>query len=268
MDPVPLFLNEMSYPISGTDADIEKAVITLLQSVSAIKELKRPFILGGEYKITQIPITEDHKPLSGLVRVMDREWWRFVNGLDQRAPQSEVPNCTPPAELSHLIASPAMSPLWATENEAFLLSFPSSDTWNNHVVEFQICSCEGEAHLPQSVECSHISSPAHVAHWKQRFLDYRLPEGSSSTIYQSNDFSLRMFLHDHDPPHVHVYDPQVHGRWVAKVRIDFYSVLKNQGAKPGLLQQVSGVVRTHSAALMRSWEKCRDGGLPNRIDGT
>lgn len=266
MDAIPMFLNDGSYPSSSDDRSVSNEVIELLKTLRGIKGLDREFIVGTAVKLSDVPINSAYQRLASLAS-LDKEWWRFIKGLDQRTPFSEVPQCLPPHSSEHVVSDSEQSTaaLWVDTNNAFLVSFPSSTELRQEVVTVGICSCMDGSHAPNNASCRNLSVPAHVEVWRDALLDFSFVEAASSTIYECESFRLKMYLNDHSPPHVHVYQSEDPGRCVGKVRFDHVEVLQDSGLSRAVRRDVLALVAGEQSQFLRGWERCRAGSHPNRI---
>lgn len=267
MEPVPIFLNEASYPLGVEDERAGEVILKLLQTLRDIKSLPRAFVLGSAVRLWDVPLTNAYRTLASFAGIVDKEWKRFVVGLDQHFPFAEVPMCMMPEQSEHVLEprNDVCAALWAKANNSFLLSFPGMEKWQSHLALFSVCDCLDGLHQFRSIECRNLSGPEHVIHWRSALLDYGLVDAASSVIYETATLRLRMYLNDHDPPHLHVYLPGSQKRWVAKVRIDHVEVMEDRGLGGSVKREVLTVIANKQEELMRAWERCRGGHLPNSI---
>lgn len=268
MDAIPIFLNDSSYPLSGDDGKIGSEIVQLLKTLRAIKDLNRPFVVGGLSRLSDIPITYAYATLASYANIVGREWWRFIRGLDQRVPFQSMPQCISPDSAMHIVARwrGCMAPLWAKKNEAFMLSFPSCDDWRDFSASFSVCACSDGEHAPAQLDCKNLSSPDHVKNWSNELLDFDYVEAASSTIYECYSFRLKMYLHDHEPPHVHVYQRTNLRRCVGRIRVDQVEVMDDDGLSSSVRKEALELLLTKQAQVLRGWARSRGGNLPHRID--
>lgn len=266
MDAIPLFLNEGSYPSNLDGQFAEAEVVEFLKTIREIKALGRPFVIGADAALSDLILTNDFKTLASL-SVVDREWWRFIRGIDQRSPFSRVPQTVPPEDGMHALLDDdyLFAPLWAIKNNAFMLSFPTRLGIRKESVAVGVCRCEDSVHESVSVECRNMSMLNHVDFWRDALLDFNYIESASSTVFQNDDFLLKMYLHDHDPPHIHVYQSGNLGRCVGRVRFDYVEVMEDEGFSGSVRKSVLSLLHERQEALLRAWDRCRSGNLPNRI---
>lgn len=266
MDAIPIFLNDGSFPSCSDDELIEEEVLELLRTLKRLKALDRPFVLGAAAPLSAVPLTSAYHTLANYAGV-DREWWRFIKGLDQKSPFSAVPQSIPPDDVSHIVTqgSQFVAPLWAAKNDAFVVSLPSRADFRGHVLTIDTCDCVCEPHVLTSLDVRNMSLPNHVDSWREALLDFNYVESASSTIFENKSYRLKMYLHDHDPPHVHVYQVDNPRKCVGRVRFDFVEIMEDDGFDGSLRKEVLELVSGKRSALLRAWERCRAGSLPNRI---
>lgn len=268
MDAIPLFMNDASYPLSAVaDWEVEREILQLMKTLKRVKGLNRPIILGSALRLTEIPITRAYRTLASYAEILGREWWRFIRGLEQRAPYSSMPQCVGPDVGVHIShgGGGSVGVLWSIKNSAFMISFASSAPWRTHVVPVSVCSCTNGRHAPEDVTCRNISAPEHVELWQNDILDFSYSEASSSTIYDSVGFRLKMYLNDHEPPHVHVYQSGNLRKCIGRVRLDHVEVMEDEGFSGAVKKDVLELLSARRDELLRAWIRCRGGQLPNQI---
>jgi hypothetical protein len=265
--PVPLFVNDLTYPLRfANQQELSEIVLKFLSSIKKVKELSRGLIVGSRVPLSNIKITDDYRTLSSLANIVNKEWWRFIKGLDQHSPFINLPACVKPPAAQHLVpVCDSVSPLWANANEGFLVSFEVDECWLEALVQIEVCDCALGEHAPYNIHCKNISRIDHVLHWERGLKDFSLPIAASSFIYRCATFSLRMFLNDHLPAHAHVYVPRRPGDWLAKIRLDEVEFLRDDGLTGRERRSIEEFVRANRGDLLVAWERCRDGLLPNEI---
>lgn len=76
------------------------------------------------------------------------------------------------------------------------------------------------------------------------------------TVLRVDGFSVRIFKHDHEPAHVHVFNAD---GW-CKVEIATAAVTKVVGMKTPDVRYAERLVRTASKLLSHRWEEIHGGG--------
>lgn len=270
MDGVPLFLNERSYPIPGDQRNVLSAVTSMLQGLLRAKKLAGNIYLGSTEPLPSISLTATTYETIASVIKDDREWWRFLSSLEQRSPFGKVPQSIAPPSESHVDPSSTKGKealLWAVRNESFVASFPSTKEWQGSKIDFRTCACGGNTHESAiQVSAKNIASADHADSWESELENFAFTPSASSEIYSGHNFSLRMFLNDHSPPHIHVYLGNYASGCAATVRFDVGpEVLNGKGLAGSTRSEVFDLLRARRDDLMTSWERCRSGQHPNRL---
>jgi hypothetical protein len=268
VDPVPIFLNDASFPAEADDGwVIREAIANFLKTLSRLKAVGRPTVLATQISLLDVPLNRDMATLASFPEVVDKEWWRFIRNVDQHSPLSESDICDVPEPREHLLGQDdsIVAALWAKKNGSFLISFAFDEQWKRRDLEFSICNCDGGLHRPLTYSCPNISCPDQVDFWREALLDFRLTEASSATIYECDAYQLKMYLRDHEPPHVHVYQSAAPNRCVGRIRFDHVEVMEDDGFSGSVKKASLALMADKQAELLRAWERCRNGQLPNAI---
>lgn len=268
MDSVLFFLNDRSFPLRQSDDAARIEVLKrFFKAMARIRMLERPLSLGAAMRISDLPVTDDYRTIASFAERVDKDWWRLVRSIDQHVPLDATPGAIAPCVQRHVVDDVEVSEaaLWVEKNGALMLSFGSTERLAANTVNVAVCECDSTDHIPEVYTCPNVSSGEHVDHWRDRILDFQRVESASSEIYRCNAFSIRMFLDDHDPPHVHIYVPGNPNRWVAKVRVDFVETQKNRGLDRKLERQVHELIEAENGEFMRAWVRRSSGQRPNYI---
>lgn len=266
MNEVPLFLNGPAHHEDVSATLAESGALELLRAIKRVSSLGRAFIVGSPVKFFDMTFTSAYVTMATFDSV-DVEWQRFIKQLDQRSPFAQVPRCLPPRAGDHSVAGWADDAcFWAVANESFTLSLPILPEVQDSSIVMDLCSCTDGQHAPNSIVCRNISKVEHVDIWRQQILDFGYRESSSSTVYEHERFLLKMYLHDHEPPHIHVYQPGDDRLCVAKIRFDKVEVMESAGLDSRVRKAVSVLLTQKQDAFMRAWVRCRAGQLPNKVE--
>lgn len=262
----PLFVNEVSLPIEMPDEDVYASILSTLRGLRRARELAGSVDLGASVRLSEVQVAPDYRTLGSLTKVMDYEWWRFLRSIDQYAPFSSVPRTEAPVDHSTQQVSP-MAALWAERNDAFVLSFVSGERWAGEMFMVEMCSCKLGDHVgAKCVEVRNISSPEHADRWARELGNYGIRRAVSTEVYRGPNFSLRIYLSDHPPAHVHVFVPSEPRRCAAKVRFDVGAeYLECEGLRGRLRSEVLDFVAAKREQLLRSWSQCEVGERPNAV---
>lgn len=263
MDAVPFFVNDPAGEDVSEDV-AELSISELLRALHKIKSVGRPVVIGAQEGIGRMTFTSARKIISSFD--VGRDWWRLLMHLDHHSPCSEVPQCLAPKDGIHDVVAPhEVAPLWAIANNAFVLSFPLNDRLGEPEVSIGACACVDGAHITADDVYRNISRPPHVEHWRATIFDYSYTESSNSVVYEGEGYRVRMYLNDHNPPHVHVYKNDNLRMCVGKIRIDSIEVLEDKGMGSLVRKSVLSIVSERNGDFIRAWDRCRSGRLPTRI---
>lgn len=265
MDEVPLFLNGPLHHGEVTHPVAEKAVMGLLHTIRDIAKIGRPVVIGSEIGLYDYTFTDGFLTMGSFASV-DMEWQRFIKKLDHKSPFAKVPQCVSPSASSHRMGDVQEACLWSVSNSSFTLSFPIIEKHKWAEIMVELCDCGDKRHLPYKIYCRNFSVVEHVETWREAVLDFGYIESSTSAIYKSTEFTLKMYLNDHEPPHVHVYQGGGDRACVAKVRFDRVEVMESRKIDARVKRDVLAMLKSNRDALMRAWNKCRSGQLPNKIE--
>lgn len=242
------------------------SVLLFLRGLLRAKEFAGGLRLGAQTSLSDARITEGYHTLASLTRVMDREWWRFIRLLEQYSPFDSVPMCIPP-RMHYVLDATSEAVLWSLQNDGFVASFPSHRFWRQPEVAVDVCACETGVHADNyRAIARNISCPEQADYWRGELENFGFHEAGSSEIYRGDQYSLRMYLKDHEPPHVHVFLNELGRRCAGKIRFDVRAeVLESESLSGAIRNQIIDFVNDRRDELLRSWARCRAGELPNAI---
>lgn len=245
MSPLPLFLNEKSLLINEMTPEGKLDVI--LQFIKTLREAKKRRAdvelhnssslytcdFGGDYLCTILKGNrfDDH--------------WRFVKTLAQRAPW-DVGSLS----ISFLInGEESIGMALATQNQSATVSVPSEQTWIHNSIKGMIEGVE--------TSISNLAVPNHVNELEALFRDYGFDLSPSSVIFQNGALQVRMFLNDHNPPHIHA---ELTGS-KAKINIRTLDVMEGR-LSASVTNELVNWTRQNREVLLQNWERCRAGIHP------
>ncbi len=265
MSTLPLFVNELSFPRSLDDEEgLRRAIEDMLSALKVVASLVDELLLASSVPLSDVLLSSQHQTLSTLSPPLSRDWWRFLKRLEQHVPLAKVPHASEPKP-SHAVSIGGLQAIaghWAFENDSFVLSLPWRDTLRAALLEARIERVD-ESGLQQeeAVEIRQISCKDNADTWRQQVTDYGFSEAASSAVYQDDLVAFRLYLDDHDPPHVHVFCPDAPRKCRAKFRFDKAEFLKSD-LSPSLERHVRDVAARNLEALNAGWSRCRSGSRP------
>ena len=269
MSLLPIYLNEVSLPSQGLERrDLIKCVIRMIAALRAVSNIADELVFGAKESIANVGLCEEFQTLASLTAEIDRDWWRVFKSIESRSPLSEVPHSVRPDADEEVEISGAVSDgaLWAHRNATLVLSFPWKELYARSELPGLFRKLETSGLSESQITLRQISTVASVAEWQELIENYGVEEAASSLVFEDQTVALRMYLNDHEPPHVHVFLLNEPRKCRAKIRFDKAEFLKNT-LSAGTSSHVLGLVQRHKAELESGWERCRAGRLPIRLDG-
>ncbi len=264
-----IFLNELSL---SADRELEPQellthVLATLKTARETKRLRRDLIVVGG--LAEVVFGAGYHTLPSLLRGADyREEWQSLKGLEQSSPYTQGDWATP-SELEEVQfhGIPGIGLLRATENKSAILSFAFRGVWDNpNLQAAHLKMDEAEGVVSRNIDVPNLAKPEHVTIHGQLIEELGIDLSSSSTIYECEDFVLRMYFNDHDPPHFHVMAQQDSSETLARFTINTLDQLsQSPRLRPGLRRIVIDWAATRKDALMQCWRDCRQHRHPARL---
>jgi hypothetical protein len=163
--------------------------------------------------------------------------------------------------------APGVGLLRAMENESAILSFALREVWgdpNLRAAHLKIHEIGGL--VSRDVNIPNLAKPEHVTTHEQLIRKLGIDLAASSIIYECEDFVLRMYFNDHDPPHFHVMAQHDSSETLARFTINTLDQLSQSARlRPGLRRIVIDWAETRKDALMLCWRDCRQHRHPARL---
>lgn len=265
-----IFLNELSL---STDRELEPQellphVLATLKAARETKRLSRELIVVGG--LADVTFGAGFYTLPSLLRGADyREEWRSLKGLEQSSPYGQD-DWTVPSELEEVRfqGTPGVGLLRAVENKSAILSFAFREVWDSPKLQashFKID--ESDNVVPTDIEVPNLAKPEHVTAHEVLIQTLGTDLSSSSIIYESEDFVLRMYFNDHDPPHFHVMAQHDSSETLARFRINNLDQLTQSASlRPGLRRKIVDWAESRKDPLMRCWCDCRQHRHPATLE--
>lgn len=267
MKPLVIFLNELSCRFE--DVQTGNMPIYILSSINALKAatiVRTDLVLGSSIPVPNLEFGEE-KHLLAAVMGSHRLEVRYLMTLARANPWPTIIQAAAPAltEEVRCRGETAFGLTWADKNDTVVLSFGYVPHWGATQVEaerYSIDNIGNESLMPITVP--NISQQGDVKTWHDLLKNYGLQEAASSIIHRGDGFLVRMFLNDHEPPHVHIQPPEG-GRTLGKLRIDNLEML-DKVLPTHIKNEVMSWVSANQTVLLQSWARCRDGHLPLLLD--
>lgn len=265
-----IFLNELS-TICDQDLvpqELLPPVLATLKTAREAKRLRSELIVVGA--LADVAFGASFHTLGSLLGGADyREEWRFLRGIEQSSPYHSD-DWALPSELEEVqfqgMCGVGLSRAMA--NKSAVLSFALTELSGNPYLN-AACSkihegavFDGQRHI----SIPNLATPEHLTVHDDLIRKLGIGTSSSSIIYQTEDFVLRMYFNDHDPPHFHVMSQNDSSLTIARFRIDTLDQLAQSAAlRSGVRRKVIDWAETRKEALMRCWSDCRRHRHPERL---
>jgi hypothetical protein len=266
MTPCICFLNELSYE-SDSELPPEDVLSVLLSTLGAARKLKKlrdDVVLAGSPLMTRASIGNHRHSLATLLRGDEhKEEWRFLTGLQQSSPWEACPVPYWPHEMEQVMFENrnGVGLLWARKTNSFVLSIGFIPTWNQASLAAKHIEIGAGGETTTDITIPNIANVEHVDQHRELIVNYGRVISASSLVFTGDDFVIRMFFDDHDPPHFHVMSREEHPRTIAKYRIDFLEVL--EGQLPARIRKtVIDWALERQQQLLNNWDRCRRGEHP------
>jgi hypothetical protein len=264
-----IFLNELSL---NADPELEPQellphVLATLKTARETRRIRRDLIVVGG--LAEVAFGAGFHTLPSLLRGADyREEWQSLKGLEQSSPYSQDDWAAPSEfEEVHFQGLPGVGLLRAMENGSAILSFAFREVWNNpNLQAAHLKIDETDDIVSREIYVPNLAKPEHVTAHEQLIRELGTALSSSSIIYESDDFVLRIYFNDHDPPHFHVMAQHDSSETLARFTINTLDQLTQTARlRPGLRRMVIDWAETRKDALMQCWRDCRQHRHPARL---
>ena len=160
-----------------------------------------------------------------------REEWRSLKELDQTSPYGPD-DWKAPSELQEVQfqGTTGIGFLRAYENKSAILSFAFRKVWESPILLATHLTMEESAVVSSmDIEVPNLAKPEHVTIHEGLIRELGIDQSSSSIIYEGEDFVLRMYFNDHDPPHFHVMAPNDSSETIARFTIKTLDQMTQSG---------------------------------------
>ena len=257
-----VFVNERSYPIPSQDA--VDVALRFLRVLRKVKEIVSDIAVVSNERLTDIPLTSDHRTLSSYAGAIGKDWWRFLAGLQQRSPFHQAEGCLRDAHTHFVCKDGDLDEAfaWTFENDSVAISFASSLHWLDAHVSGGYCNCDDHRHRTSAkAVVTHLALEEHVDAHRLVIEALGLEFRGGSLVWETADFCLRMPPRDHEPMHVHVCPPGTAAETWATVRFDRRPEILAGRLSPEVLASVKDLITEFRPQLVANWERRRL-GLP------
>ena len=132
-------------------------------------------------------------------------------------------------------------------------------------IDAEFCETDLEGKITATAcQIANLSKPEHVVTHAELIDNYGLAVSPSSSVYEGDGFVIRMFFNNHNPPHFHVFEPNMTDV-IARYIIESLDLMSGQPSGP-LARRIRAWAVGHCDELMQCWQRCRKGEHPLTID--
>jgi hypothetical protein len=265
-----LFLNELSLT-ADRELDPQELlphVLATLTTARKAKKLRRELIVAGG--LAGVVFGTGPHTFASILRGADyREEWRFLKELDQTSPDGpEDWKTQGKLQEVQFQGIAGIGLLQAIENKSAILSFAFRQAWESPIVlvtHWEVDESDDFSSMDKDLQ--NLAKPEHVTIHEEFIQTLAMDLSSSSIIYEGEDFVLRMYFNDHDPPHFHVMANNDSSETIARFEIKTLDQLAQSGRfRPALRRKVFDWAESRKDALMGCWQECRKLRHPPRLD--
>jgi len=265
-----IFLNELSL---AADRELDPQellphVLATLKTARETKRIRRELIVAGGLAGVVFG-AGPHTFASVLQRADYREEWRSLKELDQTSPYGPD-DWKAPSELQEVQfqGTTGIGFLRAFENKSAILSFAFRKVWESPILSaMHLTMEESDDVSSMDIDVPNLAKPEHVTIHEELIRELGIDQSSSSIIYEGEDFVLRMYFNDHDPPHFHVMAQNDSSETIARFTIKTLDQMAQSGKlRPALRRKVFDWAESRIDALMECWQVCRQHRHPSRIN--
>jgi hypothetical protein len=258
-----IYLNELSCCFEGHSLDsIRLHVVNTIATVRKVSEQREDTILRMHCRLADLTFGTQHLLLAAILPGPNDRFTQFKRLLD-KAP------CGPVTNLDSEVRYGEQIPIglrWADKDGTFVFSFGHSESWLCQTISCQRHSLYESGEITvTSIAVGNLAIPAHVDVWKNRLHDYGNDPAKSSLLYEGTGFVMRMHLHDHEPPHLHIYPRRGDtGNRIARVCIDNCDLLDGS-LSSAMDHEITDVITRYRKTLLEGWQAIKTGKPPLKL---
>jgi Domain of unknown function (DUF4160) len=269
MTQLTIFLNELSFAFEEIPRkDWATHVLNTIQSIAEVRKLRKDMclVLNRHPSLIMLGAQNDSSLLGAVIGGgLYEDEWTLLRQIAEVSPHDACDESLNPEAIEDVrfrnVSTTAM--VWAWKAKSFVASFGHAAHWLADIVTAELCTVDDKANLhSENVKIKNIATKNNVAKWRIDVLEYGMDFSTSSLIFHNPSFAVRMYLRDHDPPHIHVF-PTSHSQ-VLLARLNIRRLEYMEGTRDVLpiRAELLDWAKTNQVALMNNWTRCRHGQLP------
>lgn len=117
-----------------------------------------------------------------------------------------------------------------------------------------------------NISVGNISKIDHIETHIGLIENYGIILSTSTLVYQGDNYVVHMYINDHNPPHIHVYDSNDKATLLARVNINNFDLMEGSEKVNSIKRDLMSWIKTNQDSLKKSWELCQKGEYPIRIN--
>ncbi len=267
-----VFLNELSWTFNGVHRALwPDHVRSAICATRSIRRLRIDFCVALDRRPNQIllGIGLEQVPLGAVIGGGEYEdEWNLLREIFQTYPSDTCPEEFRPGPVERVLWSgvDAEGMAWAEKAKSFVISFGYPPTWDQRTIAATLSKVDEKgtpAHIPITVR--NIAQAQHVDAWGEEIRECGVDFANTSLVYEDEDFAVRMYLRDHNPPHIHVFANAQSRDLLARISIRNIELMEGCRAVLPIRSKLFSWARQHQDSLEQNWVRCRSGHLPTKI---
>ncbi len=260
MKPLQLFLNERSCDFS--DDHVDDLLMGLYAVLRSVKKIRDDTTLSCHENIFKLTFGNSARTIASVFS-SHREKLQFIKALVNANPW---PNFYKDVEYDICFNdTPCIAFIGAYKDQSIVTSF-DFEPWNNAELNATKVYLVDEVLEEENVTIPNISNKIHTVNWIQEIRDHGFNVAASSILKEFDGYVVRMWLNDHEPPHIHVQRRSQPNWTLAKINIENFDILEEKEKVRETNNLVKPWLKEKKDELMSSWNRCRSGQLPLAID--
>lgn len=266
---IPIFLNELSCNTREDvgSAAVLQAVKKFVRALASAASCERGICLVGPVALAKLTLCEDRYTLATvLVGNENKDVWRKVISLDDRSPWSSYPiaeYCDSTVWDVTFGGHSSTGMLCAHQASSMVASFVLSNTWDQIRLSAELhCLMADGQGSSMDIHIPNLVDDAQFELHRELIESYGCNPSASAVVHEGASYDIRLFFHDHNPPHFHVTGRDQHSSTIARYAIQTLRPLKGGEPPSQVKREVLEWAANRQAALMKNWDRCRLGKFP------
>ncbi len=271
---LPLFINELSNTLKCDNLSaVKQSAIGFTRNLIKLSKIRKDVHLVHSENISSIYLSGHNlcKLLSGQD---SRDYWDrirlsfvFIND-DQKYNYKEIISSIEENEYATINNKTCKGIFRAYKYDSLTISFNIDTEYDKELIYAMHYNLNSELNTEEEKDISvcNISQPEHIETHKEFIENYGESSSTSSLIYSCTEYVVHMYINDHNPPHIHVYDPNDKNISLARVNINNFDLMEGSKNVRPIKRNLMMWITSNQDSLKKSWELCQKGKHPIKID--